>query len=348
MNVPHNRLTFGEEEVQAVSGVLRSGQWAGGPRVEELEGALSARAGVKHAVAVGSGLSALRLALQGLGVKQGNEVIVPAYSCVALANAPLALGAIPIPVDVRGGDFNIDPKSVRSHVTFKTKAVVIVHTFGAPAPVDELRDLKIPLVEDCAHAFGMKPFGGRGDAAILSFYATKLMGAGRGGAVLTNREDIKNVVRSFRWYNDEPMNPLRHNDPMTDIDAALALSQLKRLDSMIDARKHVAQRYEERLRPLIEKFHAFELPDIGAERVWYRYVLTMKTPSAKKMADALRKHGVHAECPVSDWLPKNAKELPVARHAFDSVVSLPCYPTLTEEEQESVCSAVKSALKEIA
>ena len=346
VNVPHNRLTFGEEEVQAVSDVVRSGQWAGGARVEELEGALCARAGVKHAVAVGSGLSALRLALQGLGVKQGDEVIVPGYSCVALANAPLALGAIPVPVDVREEDFTINPKSVRSHVNSKTKAIVVVHTFGSPSPVDELRDLKIPLIEDCAHAFGMKPLGGRGDAAILSFYATKLMGAGRGGAVLTNQSDIADVVRSFRWYNDEPADARRHNDPMTDIDAALTLSQLKRLDTMLKARRRVAEKYEQKLRPIAS--NVFSLPDFKEERVWYRYVLTMKSPSAKKMVDALKKHGVHAECPVTDWLPKNAKELPVTRRAFDSVVSLPCYPTLTEGEQETVCAAVESALKEIA
>src|SRR3989344_8381177 len=120
MNVPHNRLTFGEEEVQAVADVVKSGHWAGGPRVKELEEALCARAGVKHAVGVSSGLSALRLALQGLGVKQGDEVIVPAYSCVALANAALTLGAVPVPADVREEDFTIDPQSVRSHVHSKT------------------------------------------------------------------------------------------------------------------------------------------------------------------------------------------------------------------------------------
>lgn len=352
VNVPHNRLTFGEEEVQAVSNVVKSGQWAGGPRVEELEGALSARAGVKHAVAVGSGLSALRLALQGLGVKQGDEVIVPAYSCVALANAPLALGAIPVPADVREGDFTIDPESIRSHVTSKTKAIVIVHTFGAAGPIDELRDLKIPLVEDCAHAFGIKVkgkfLGSNGDAAILSLYATKLMGAGRGGVVLTNRSDVADLVRSFRWYNDEPMSPLRHNDPMTDIDAALALSQLKRLDTMLKARQRMAEKYEQKLRPLADASGVFSLPEIGAERVWYRYVLTMKSSPAKTMADALRKHGVHAELPVTDWRGKKAKALPVSDRAYTQVVSLPCYPTLTKEEQETVCSAVESALKEIA
>src|SRR3989344_3137193 len=141
MNVPHNRLTFGEEEVQAVADVVKSGHWAGGPRVKELEEALCTRAGVKHAVGVSSGLSALRLALQGLGVKSGDEVIVPGFSCVALANAPLALGATPVPVDVREGDYTIDPASVRAHVTSKTKAIVIVHMFGMPGPVDSLRDL---------------------------------------------------------------------------------------------------------------------------------------------------------------------------------------------------------------
>ena len=164
--------------------------------------------------------------------------------------------------------------------------------------------------------------------------------------MLTNQSDVADVVRSFRWYNNEPADARRQKDQRRARGAPLQLSQLKRLDTMLKARRRIAENYEQKLRPIAS--NVFSLPDFKEERVWYRYVLTMKSPSAKKMVDALKKHGVHAECPVTDWLPKNAKELPVTRRAFDCVVSLPCYPTLTEEEQETVCLDVESALKEIA
>src|SRR5580765_1787737 len=169
--VPHKRLTFGEAEARAAAEAVASGQWSGGPRVQALERGLSGRAGRAHAIGVASGLAALRLGLKALGVARGDEVIVPAYSCVALANAPLALGASPIVADV-ADDWNLDPRAVAAVRTSRTRAVIAVNTFGVPADLASLRRLGVPVIEDCAHGFGLAVadgvLGGRGDLAALS------------------------------------------------------------------------------------------------------------------------------------------------------------------------------------
>lgn len=351
IKVPHNRLTFGEEEERAVSEVIKSGYWAQGPKVAELESKLSEVSDVSHAVCVGSGLGALRLAMLGLGVSSGDEVIVPGYSCVAVANATLALGAKPVAADIRKGDWNIDPSSVEKLISPNTKAIVAVHMYGSPAPIKELKDFGIPIIEDCAHAFGDSVknmnFGSLGDVAILSFYATKLMGAGKGGALLTRDEGVAEKVREFRFYCDQPMNAAKLNDFMTDIEAAIALCQLERLPEMISARKGIAQRYDAELKTLSEESQLFSLPDITTDRIWYRYTVEMTSVTAQKMIDSLGQFGIHAERPAEDWREGDAKDLPVSSTAYDHIVSLPCYPTLTENEQAMVCDAFKKVITQL-
>jgi len=349
IRVPHNRLTFGNEETQAVASVVSGGHWAAGPRLNELESVLAERAHVAYCVGTGSGLAALRLALKGLGVAPGDEVIVPAYSCVALANATLALGAKVVPVDIRTFDWNLDPASAREAITTHTRATVLVNTFGAPAPIEALKDLGIPLVEDCAHGFGLKigdtVLGSRGEAAVLSLHATKLIGGGEGGAVLTSRRDLAEFVRSWRDYTDQCPDGTRLNDKMNDLEAALAICQLRRLDAMLAARERAALLYNESLTPLAQSTGAFRLPDPSKRRVWYRYVLEMASSSAFEVTRGLRKYGVRAESPVTDWRPIGTPPCPVADHAYERLVSLPLFPTLALEEQEIVCNALAAVIK---
>jgi perosamine synthetase len=357
IRVPHNRLTHDEREVEAVAAVVRSGHWACGPRVAELESALAGRSGRAHAVGLASGLSALRLALQALGVGPGHEVLVPAYSCVALATAATALGAVPVPVDVEAGSWNMAPESARAALTPATKAIVAVHTFGAPAPVGDLRELGPPVVEDCAHAFGhpprpapdgstLPPLGGRGDLAVLSFYATKLIGAGEGGAVLTDSADTAAFLRSHRDYTDRPPDPNRLNDKLTDLEAVLALVQLGRLDDMLARRRALASRYHDRLMLLAGRRGRLRLPPASADRVWYRYVVELQDVSPGELAGQLREQGVTVEQPVTDWRPASAAgRCPVADRAYQNLLSLPIYPTLCEEEQEHVCRSLEQALR---
>src|SRR5437764_2592062 len=160
--VPHNRLTFDEAEVQAVADVVRSGQWAQGPRVAELERELARVAEVQYAVCVGSGLSAMRLALGALQISGGDRVLIPAYSCVALANACLCRSATPIPVEIDGANWNIDTNVCRCEIAeSRPKAIIAVNTFGTPADLSFRGAEEIPIIEDCAHAFGLEFSGCR-------------------------------------------------------------------------------------------------------------------------------------------------------------------------------------------
>lgn len=341
--IPHNRLTFGESECDAVLRSVRSGQWAQGPEVRELEATLARMGKVQHAVCVASGLAALRLALGALGIREGDKVLVPAYSCVALANAALSWGAAPVPVDVDAVNWNLEPKQcLQQAANSRPRAVISVNTFGAPAPVGEMMSSEVPLIEDCAHAFGLQvggqTLGSRTQAAIISFYATKLIGGGEGGAVLTNSQEIADFVRLARDYGDQPADGHRMNDKMNDLEAALVRAQLDRLPGMIAARESIAHRYLELLSGSMSD-RVFRLPARTDPRVWYRFAVEMLTTPAETMISGLQYLGIHAASPVTDWRPAESPAAPVADRAYGRLVSLPLYPTLTRQEQDAVAGA---------
>jgi perosamine synthetase len=336
--------------LNAVREVVASGYWAGGPRVRELEKILEVALRRRHATAVGSGFGGLRLALLALGVGPGDEVLVPAYSCVALANAALSIGSRPVPVDVLPEAWNIDPERAAAACSSRTRAIIAVHTFGVPVDVASLRVLGIPVVEDCAHALGGTDgsvhFGSLGDAAVCSFYATKLVGGGEGGAVLTDRDEVARRVREWRDYSDRAPSAMRMNDRMNDLEAALAAVQLGRLGEMVEARRLRALRYDEALRPLAETYGTFRVPAPRADRIWYRYAIELVSDEADAIAARLREHGVGADLPVYSWLSEAERATaPVTARAHRRLLSLPLYPTLTDEEQARVCAAVRNILR---
>jgi dTDP-4-amino-4,6-dideoxygalactose transaminase len=335
--VPHNRLTYGAAEEEAVRAVVASGYWAGGPRVRELEAALAAALGRREAACVGSGVAALRLALRALGVGAGDRVLVPAYACVALPNAVAALGAEPVAVDVEPETWTIDPAAAAA--AGPAAAVLAVHTFGAPAAVAELAAAGAPVVDDAAH--GLPPGVPPADATITSFYATKLVGGAEGGAVLSDDAAVAAFARAERDYTDRPLSGERLNDKMNDLEAALTLAQLRRLPALLAARDALAARYAARLAGQ----DALALPPQGGERVWYRYAVAARTLPAAELVARLREHGVVAERPVTDWRDAAQRAAtPVASQAYDRVVSLPLFPTLTRDEQDRVVGALERAL----
>jgi dTDP-4-amino-4,6-dideoxygalactose transaminase/RimJ/RimL family protein N-acetyltransferase len=345
--VPHNRLTFDEHEVTAVAEAVRSGQWASGIRVASLEDQLARRAGAAHAVCVSSGLSALRLALLAVGVQPGDRVLVPAYSCVALANAVIACGAVPVPVDVDGDTWQLDTASAEWTIAEqKPAAAIVVNMFGAAAPVDRMHRWRIPIIEDCAHAFGFasggRILGSRTDLSILSLHATKLLGAGEGGAVLSNTPAIADYVRSSRDYADRPADGRRQNDQMTDIEAALASAQLARLDDMLSARRRLAHRYTELLRESAHGSESFRLPTASPDHAWYRFTIELTVTTARTVVEKLARLGVNAAEPVDNWIG-DSSAFPIAHRAFRHLLSLPLYPTLTNAEQDRVVDALLQA-----
>jgi perosamine synthetase len=340
-HVPHNRLTFGEREVEAVARAVRSGQWAQGPRVAELECALAQMAKVKYSVCVASGLSALRLALGALGISQAACVLIPAYSCVALANACLSWGAVPVPVDVENEAWNLDAECcTRAISQWRPSAVIAVNTFGAPVKLEFEGRGDLPVVEDCAHGFGLEtnagPLGGRSEIGILSFYATKLLGGGEGGAILTDSAEVAQFVRSARDYSDKLPDAHRMNDKMNDLEASLVLAQLEHLPEMIARRETLALRYVELLSVSDAAEKVFGLPYVNSKRIWYRFVVEMRAGVAQELMEELRKQGVDADLPVADWRLPGGPSCPTADQAYRLLLSLPLYPSLTEEEQDYV------------
>lgn len=341
--IPHNRLTFGNAECEAVAETIRSGHWAQGTRVQELEAVLARMSGVEHAVCVASGFSALRLSLGALGVASSDSVVVPAYCCVALANAVLAWGAAPVAVDIEDVGWNLCQKAGCTAIaSCRPRAVIAVNTFGMPAEIGEIVDLGAPVIEDCAHAFGIafggKWLGSRAQVGVLSFYATKLIGGGEGGAVLTNSSEIADYVRSARDYSDQPAAAHRMNDKMNDLEASLVLTQLKRLPELIAARETIASRYVDMLSgPALSR--AYRLPTDSPERVWYRFVVEMLTASAETVVNGLERSGIGAAIPVYDWRTASNPAAHVADRAYGHLVSLPLYPTLIAHEQDRVVEA---------
>jgi len=312
---------------------------------------LARMAGVEHAVCVASGFSALRLSLGALGIQSSDTVVIPAYCCVALANAALPWGATPVPADIELGSWNADPQAFRKAIVeVRPPAVIAVNTFGLPCEINSLLSSGVPVIEDCAHAFGLKVgekwLGSRSQIGVLSFYATKLIGGGEGGAVLTNSGEIADFVKSSRDYGDQPAVAYRMNDKMNDLEASLVLTQLKRLPEFISAREAIAERYLKRLsvKWLDRIFH---LPTNRKPRVWYRFVVEMLATPAETVVAQLQREGVQAAIPVHDWRSPGRPKTPVADRAYRNLVSLPLYPSLTGDEQDFVIDAFLSLCEEL-
>ncbi len=347
--IPHSRPWLGDAEAEAAAEVVRSGRLALGPRGAELERRWCELTGTAAAACVGSGLAGLRLGLLALGVGPGDEVVVPAYSCVALLNAALALGADPVLADVLVDDWTLDPASVADAIGPRTRAIVAVNLFGAPARLATLAQLGVPVLEDCAHGIGgttdAGPFGGGGAVSIGSFYPTKLIAGGEGGIVATHDPELLDRVRAARDYGDRLPSGLHLNDKMTDVEAAIVCCQLDRLDEIVARRASRAAAYDEALGGL-EAAGRVVLPRSGAGRLWYRYAVRLTSGSAEDVCSRLAELGVRAEQPVWDLraAPQWRPGLHATAEAFDSVVSLPLYPDLASDEQERVCAALEEVL----
>lgn len=349
--VAHSRPYVGDAEAAAAAAVIRSRALAAGAVASELEAAWCESTGATAAACVASGVSALRLGLHALGVGAGDEVIVPAYSCVALLNAPLALGATPVLADVQTDDWTLAVDDVERCLTPRTRAIVAVDLFGMPAPLSELADFGLPIVEDCAHGIGGRtsagPFGSGSAVSMSSFYATKMLGAGEGGIVAALDPDVVERVRAARDYGDQLPSPAHLNDKLTDVEAAVALVQLRRLDEILRLRAARAAGYGRRL----ASFSASGLVVLPPERdgrIWYRYAVRLPGRSAADVCNRMAARGVRAEQPVWDLraAPQWRDELGRTAQAFGEVVSLPLYPDLTDAEQQRVCDALADVLGE--
>jgi perosamine synthetase len=337
--IPHSRPTLGEAEAAAAREAVLSGQVSAGPRTALLEAALAERVGVAGAVATSSGTAALYVALKALGVGPGDEVLVPSFVCSALLHAVRAAGAVPMVCDI-GDDFNLSPASARERRTERTAAIIVPHLFGAPAEVEALASLGPPMIEDCAQAVGAeidgRACGAFGAAAVFSFYATKMLAAGEGGAVASDDVALLAAARDRIEYDHKPDDAGRFNLKFNDIAAAVAGVQLKRLDEFIARRLELAAFYTRELGEVPQ----IKLPE-PAGSVYYRYVIRTDDPAG--CIAELRADGIVAERPVGWPLHRlvPSVECPGADRAWAEAVSLPIYPSLTDAEAGRVVKALQ-------
>jgi dTDP-4-amino-4,6-dideoxygalactose transaminase len=343
--IPHSRPFLDEEDHQTVHEVLKSGRLAQGEKVADFENALCRKMNLPGAVAVSSGTAALHVALLGLGVGTGDEVVIPSYVCTALWHAISYTGATPVLADIEADTFNLSTSDVVTHLTRKTKAIIVPHMFGQSADLEDLLKLDIPVIEDCAQSLGSSyrgsPTGSFGTAAIFSFYATKVIAAGEGGMVVSRDDALIDKIRSMRDYDEKDTLTTRFNYKLTDLQASLGISQLRKLPAFISRRQEIARRYNQVLRdggltPPVIKPHR----DHG----FFRYVLLLE--NRDRFIGNMNQEGIVCRKPVfrplHDYLDKKGFE--VTNRVWREAVSVPIYPGLTDEEVETILSHMKTYL----
>lgn len=337
--IPHVRLTLGSMEIKAISRVVESGHLAMGDLAETLGQSMARVSNQKYGAVVSSGTAALHISLLVLGIKAGDEVILPAYSCQALLNAVHQVGAIARLADIDLSTYNIDPEAVKQQINDRTKALIVPHMFGLMAEMPALIKLGVPIIEDCAMGLGAswqgRPAGSFGTLAVFSFYATKMITCGEGGAVTTSDVQLMTNIRDLREYDRKREYRLRYNYKLSDLNAALALSQLNRLKIFVNRREFLARRYSGALQGIT----GFVLPSIpgGHRHAFARYII--RTTNGDNLRAYLKENGVEAGRGVAFGLRdliRSDNHYPNSTVALEQVVSLPIYPTLTTAEQDRV------------
>jgi dTDP-4-amino-4,6-dideoxygalactose transaminase len=345
------RPDVGADELAEIAAVLESGQLTMGPKVDELEAELARACDVEHAVAVSSGTAALHLAVLALGLRPGDEVLVPAYTFPATANVVALAGARPVLVDVDPATFNLDVGRVGRASTSRTRAVLAVHLFGRPLDWEALVDAvpaNVVLVEDAAGALGARrrgrACGGLGAMGCLSFHPRKIVTTGEGGAVTTDDAGLADAIRRMRHHGIEPRGEFQIREPglnyrLADVLCALGIPQLRRLDELLAARAAVAAAYDARLADVVET----PTPDPGDRHGWQAYVVRLDRRD--EALAALRADGIQAQIGTYALhlldAYRDQGDFPGAREAFERALALPFHSRIGDEEIERVAGVLE-------
>ncbi len=365
--IPINLPKIGEEEIHAVVKVMRSGYLTSGlgagPEVSKFESSFARFAEAKHAIAVNTGTAALHAAIASVGVKTGDEVILPSFTFVATAEAVVLAGGKPVFADIDPETFNISPDAVEKCVTNKTKAIIPVDLYGLSAemmPIHEIADKhSLAVVEDAAQAHGLsykgKPPGAFADAACWSLYASKNMTTGEGGVVTTNDDKTAEITRMVRTHGEKAKyasEMLGCNYRMSEIQAAIGLCQLERLPGFVAKRRENAHRLNE----ILSKSDKLCLPSEpeGGKHSWYLFTARLyngKESERNWILEKLHEKGIGAEAyyvnPVHQmpyYRSFNAWKLPETEKAATQVFSLPVHPGVTPEQVDYIGKTVLQLL----
>ena len=353
---------IGAEAEKAVVEVMRSGCYILGPNVKALEGELASYIGCNYTVALNSGTDALHIALRALDIGEGDEVITTAFTFVATAEAIGMVNAKPVFVDIDPDTFNIDPKKIEEAITPKTKAIIPVHLYGQACDMDAIMDIakrhNLRVIEDCCQAIGAtykgKMVGTFGEIGCFSFYPTKNLGTmGDGGLCSVNDEKLRDRLISLRnhgslvrYHNDE----LGVNSRLDEIQAAILRIKARHIDEWNSLRREKAAYYNELFANCADVVTPKELDDTYC--VYHQY--TVKIPNRDEVHKMLSENGIGAMLyypiplhfqKVNAWLGMGKGSLPITEDNTDVVISLPMFPELTKEEQETVASTLISCIE---
>ncbi len=356
-HIPLSAPDITQAEIDAVTAVLRTPHLSLGPQLNAFESALAVYHGVPHAVAVSSGTAGLHIALLALGIGSGHEVIVPSFTFIAVANAVIQAGATPVFADIDPVTLNLDPASVAASVTQRTRALIVVHTFGIPAQMDLLRDLaaqhNLVILEDACEAIGatfqQKPVGTFGDLSVFGFYPNKQMTTGEGGAVLSPSAAHAARLRSLRNQGRAGTEWLDHaehgyNYRLSEVACALGCAQLNRLTEMLALRQTAAERYL----ALLADIPGIELPPSRLPQrsiSWFVFVIRMPDGEARDRAQAqFASRGIATGryfAPIHlqpAWCnhPQARVSLPITEAIAPRLLALPLFNRITEQQQSHI------------
>jgi len=369
--VPLYKIYWDKEDVNRVAEVITQGMfWATGANIEKFERTVADRIGKKYAAAFNSGTSALHAILLAYRIKKGDEVIVPSFSFIATANSVLFVGAKPVFADVETKTYGLDPEDVKEKITSRTKAIMPIHCGGLPSRINELKEIaedhKLLLLEDAAESLGAKvngkPVGSFGDASMLSFCGNKVITTGEGGMIVTDEQDIYERLKLVRSHGRAETEDyftsarkmdyvtLGYNWRMSNITAALGISQLAKLDKAISLRRKNAAYMSKHL----SNISGIKVPKPPAGYFHVYQMYTIEVNDEKRSRDEIKDHltdkgimtkvyffPVHLTQFYREKYGFRKGELSVTEELSERVLTLPMYASITTEEMTYVVSSIK-------
>lgn len=340
--IPHSKPSLSKIDFEVLNDVIATGMIAEGQLVKDFEEAMSNYLGLYGGVATSSGTDALFLALKALNVGSGDEVIIPTYVCRSVWDAVKQTGAIPVLCDI-GEDWCINYELIEPLVTKQTKAIIPVHIFGISADIGPICELGIPVIEDCCQALGSQRnnqlVGTFGDLCVLSFQATKLLTTGEGGMVLSKDDALIKEINALKHGERNRLN-VRYRKPMSDLQAALGLSQLSQYNYFLNKRRDIAENYFNQLSSIDDI-----LPhSIRHKSIFFRFPLTIEQ-NIEYIISLFDKDGVQVRKGVDRLLHRELKLQPHryngAEKAFKKTLCLPIYPSLNFDEVNHIINMIK-------
>lgn len=372
-NIPLFKIYEDEDDIDNVTAVIRRGySWANGVEISEFEERIADYIGTRYSVTFNSGTSAMHAMLIATGIGQGDEIIVPSFTFIATANAPLFVNSKPVFADIEEKTYGIDPEDIKERITPKTKAIMPIHFAGCPCMIEDIKeiaeDYNLLLFEDAAEAFGAKVgnklVGSFGDVGVLSFCQNKIITTGEGGAIVTDSKELYEKLRLIRSHGrvetkdyfstSEQMEyvTLGYNFRMPSMNAALGISQIKKVDEIIKMRRNNAEYMDRKLEKISCDILPFKL-DNKLYHVYQMYSIRVSEEIHDDLIDYLSDNGISCKVyfvPIHEsifyrkYFGYSRGILPITEKVSREILTLPMFPTLTEQEMDYITEKIGNYL----